>query len=45
MTCGPEFDVLIGREDGVEFAGGLSQERTVTQAGPAHLRNRPNLLD
>ena len=37
-----EFDVLVGSEDGVEFGGGLSQERTVAQAGPAHLRNRTN---
>ena len=39
-----EFDVLIGGEDGVEFVGGLPQECTVTQAGPAHLRNRTNLV-
>ena len=39
-----EFDVLVGSEDGVEFGGGLSQERTVAQAGPAPLRNRTNLV-
>ena len=39
-----EFDVLVGGEDRVEFGGGLSQECTVAQAGPAHLRNRTNIV-
>ena len=39
-----ECDVLVGGEDRVEFGGGLSEERTVAQAGPAHLRNRTNIV-
>ena len=39
-----ECNVLVGSEDCVEFGGGLSEERTVAQAGPAHLRNRTNIV-
>ena len=39
-----EFDVLVGGEHRVEFGGGVSEERTVAQTGPAHLRNRTNIV-
>ena len=39
-----KFNALVGGEDRVEFGGGLSEERTVAQAGPAHLRNRTNIV-
>ena len=39
-----EFDVLVRGEDRLELGGGLSQERTVAQTGPAHLRIRTNIV-
>ena len=39
-----EFDALVGRQQCVEFGGGLPKERTVAKAGPAHLSYGVNLV-
>lgn len=39
-----ELDILVGGQQRVEFDGGLPEERTVTKAGPAHLRYGANVV-
>lgn len=39
-----ELDVLIGREDDIEFRGRFHKKSSVCKAGPAHLSNSSDLM-